>query len=153
MDQPDNGSEALIQLLSLRARNSLDTPPGVFLTLEKAARKHGVSILRNGRGRACGYVAYAQLNKESFALFRSRGMLPHNSWEWDEGNFVIIADCMWKNLKFAECRRQLREAIGRARVIGYIRDGEVKIWSLRNKIFRLVEPEAYAAGRPTCNQD
>jgi hypothetical protein len=139
MNTPQNPDELLVRLLGLRARCNLNTPSSVFLELESATRYGSVRILADRHGRPCGYVALASLNKESFVRFRHHGELPKNAWEWNEGHLVVVADCMWKSLKLAELLRQLREAVGRARVVGYRRDGLTKICTRRHNIFRFAE--------------
>lgn len=139
MDSLENANEILVKLLSLRARNSLSTHPDIFLALQKATLRKTVIFLVGRSGRACGYFAYAGLNKESFSRFRDQGALPNNSWEWDEGRLLIVVDCMWRNISFSECRRQLREAIGRARIFAYQRNGVIKIWAKRSTFFHLIE--------------
>lgn len=129
----------LTLLLSLRARNNLNTPPHVFLKLERATRQGTLKVLLNRHSRACGYLAYAKLNKESFSRFRHHGKLPENAWEWDEGHLVVVADCMWKSLSLVELRRQLRDAVGYARVVAYERGGVIKIWLRRNKLSHFSE--------------
>lgn len=145
MDAPHGQNDLLVRLLGLRARYNLDTPFGVYLELESAVRHGGVRILLDRHGRACGYVAFANLGKESFVRFRHHGKLPKDAWEWNEGHLLVIADCVWKNLKLAELLRQLREAVGRARVIGYRRGGIFKICARRNKIFRFIEIKPIAS--------
>lgn len=141
--QPMNGSpypsELLVRLVGLRARCNLNTPAGVYLNLENAARNGRVCILADRHGRPCGYVAFANLNKESFVRFRHHGELPKNAWEWNEGHLVVVADCMWRSLELADLLRQLREAVGRVRVVGYRRDGRIKICTRQHKIFRFAD--------------
>jgi hypothetical protein len=147
MNAPPNPNELLVRLLGLRARCNLDTPSSVYLKLESATRHGHVSILTDRHGRPCGYVAFARLNKESFVRFRHHGELPENAWEWNEGYLVVVADCMWKRIELAELLRQLREAVGRVRVVGYRRDEGIKICTRQHKIFRLAEIKLLAGVR------
>jgi hemolysin-activating ACP:hemolysin acyltransferase len=136
--------EVLLEALELRARFRMETPPESLLYLTRSARKGMLRILRDKLRRPVGYVAWAEVNKESLRRMQRVGldMLAH--YEWDEGHLVVIVDAAFAPGR-ARCLAQpLMAAFARRRVVVLARSHAFSLYARSGAGFRHAHTQRFA---------
>lgn len=134
---PTNFGEAM----NLRALKRLDTPVPDLERLILAAQSGILDILWAEMGRPIGYIACANISKETLRLILRGGHAPKYPYEWNEGGILLIYEVVLLAEWNLFARRQLIEKIRRSRAVVFARRGRMRVYvRRRNRIFMRYKP-------------
>lgn len=122
----------LIEALELRAMNGLNTPPDLFVKLRNCAYANTLIIFKDQLNRQIGYLAFAEVNKESVLRFLKAGIIPFYSYEWGEGCISLIIDILVQKSSSFDAVRQLKEVLYSKRVIIFSKRNKRKLYLKKN---------------------
>lgn len=91
------------------------------------------TFIRNNIGQARGYIAWADISKETARRLLSAGAYPQYEYEWREGRILLILDIAFEPLVRAKAKSELRKLIKSRRVVIYYRNKRIKIISPRRR--------------------
>lgn len=128
----------LCALMALRGELQLDTPHATMQSLRNSAQFGTFEMLCNQLGRNCGYLAWADISKESWRALCERGQFPHYAYEWSEGRLLLLHDVVLAPGMRTVLRRELRRLFARRRAVVFIRRGTMRIYARRQGRLRLV---------------
>lgn len=134
----------LLEALELRVRFRMKTSPEALLYLARSARKGMLRILRDTLRRPIGYVAWAEVNKESLRRMQrvGLGMLAH--YEWDEGRLVVIVDAAFAPGRARSLAQPLTAAFARRRVVVLARSHGFSLYARSGDEFLHVRTQRFA---------
>lgn len=128
----------LCLMLALRGELQLDTPHATLQGLRNSAQFNTFELLCNELGRNSGYLAWADIGKESWRALCERGQLPRYSFEWSEGRLLLLHDVVLAPGMRPALREGLRRLFARRRAVVFIRRGALRIYARRQGRLRLV---------------
>jgi hypothetical protein len=90
-----NANTLLCNMLEARARNGLVTTPEQFSQLRSSAANGTAMIFKDVLYRPIGYIAWANVNKESILRLSTLGKFPCYPYEWNEGGVFLLLDVVF----------------------------------------------------------
>lgn len=135
MSQAD---DKLCAILAVRSQLQLDTPHATLQQLRNCAQFGTFEVLYDALGRARGYMAWADINKESWRALCERGQLPGYPFEWNEGRLLLLLDVVLAPGQRHALRVSLEGAFGARRAILFLRRGRVHMYARNKGRIRLV---------------
>jgi hemolysin-activating ACP:hemolysin acyltransferase len=123
----------LYALLSIRDEFELDTPHHILRQLRNCAAHGNYALLEDGVGRTTGYIAWANVCKESWLQFVETGKVPLYPYEWNEGRLVLITDIVLgsQSARLA-LRSKIAELFSRRRAMAFVRENSLCIYRRYN---------------------
>lgn len=141
-------NDNLSALLEVRGELQLDTPHVTLRNLRNCARHGTFEVLNDELGRANGYVAWADINKESWRSLCERGQPPSHVFEWNEGRLLLLLDIAVGRNHRHQLRASLERLFASRRAIAFLRRGSVHIYARRGGRLRLVARRRFGGAAP-----
>lgn len=129
MNAEQNREKLLLDIFMLRARLGLNTPPRVALNLGNSMRHGAVKIFYDCYQRPVGYVAWADINKESLLRLVQKGKFPSYIYEWSEGGFRLVVDAAFQRTKLVSAPRQVAIFMRSKRLLLWVRRGRLVVYA------------------------
>jgi hypothetical protein len=144
-----DGKDGLIELLELRARSGSDISPVVFRNLLRSEERGMTHVFKSDLNRAIGYVAWANISKESLVRLRNDGVMPNLLGEWEEGHVLLLIDIILLRGTVGSLRDTLTYFARNRRVVIYLRRGCLWMFVRRGGAFQLtLRKRFYTRGAP-----
>lgn len=89
--------------------------------LKNSALTGKAQILCNELGEKKGYIAWADVNRETLDQLFYTGKFPHYVYEWDEGKIRLVLEISIEPASRRAILRQLRRLLRSWRVVAYKR--------------------------------
>ncbi|MRV74359.1 hypothetical protein GJ700_21870 [Duganella sp. FT92W] len=141
-------NDNLHAILAVRCELQLDTPHATLQALRNCAQSGTFDVLHNELGRANGYVAWADINKESWRALCERGRLPSYAFEWNEGRLLLLLDIALARAQRHALRTSLERLFATRRAVVFLRRGCVHIYARSQGRMRLVARRRFDAAAP-----
>lgn len=140
-----NSNNTLVELLALRAQYGFITSPACFINLRRSAGRNLTYIFRNELERPIGYIAWANINKESFVRLQKTGIMPTFPYEWDEGRLTLVVDMAFGKGHTKHLRATLSTFLSRKRVVIFLKRKCLSVYSKKEGQFKLVSKKRFEA--------
>lgn len=124
----DQSRLLLVDALELLISDGISITPEQFIKLRNSALSHNLTIFRDSLMRAIGYVAYANINKESARKILRKNKSPTYLYEWSEGRICLILDVFMVKNSRHDGVYQLRDFISKKRAFMFSRNNKVKFY-------------------------
>lgn len=98
-------------MCDLRSYSDGDVSSQTLRWLKNSAKYECNIFLRNSIGQARGYIAWADVSKETARRLRASGIFPQYDYEWREGNILLILDVAFDPSIRADAKKVLRKLI------------------------------------------
>ena len=122
-------NNCIVELLLMRARLGLVTPPDLTRFIVRSARYEHMHRITDRHERPAGYIIWACINKETYADFLQTGRMPKYQFEWNEGSIVLILDVAFNKDYSPYNLRQLLDSIfPRRRLILFARKKTISVY-------------------------
>jgi hemolysin-activating ACP:hemolysin acyltransferase len=96
------------------------------------------TLIKDRSGVNHGFVAWAEVNSESFRQFLNSGKLPRYYYEWKEGYSVILTDL--KPFGDVSCmRKHLTSVFFRFRLLAFVHRGRLSVYYRSKGKFKRVQ--------------
>lgn len=103
--------------------------------LKNSAITGHCKILCNELGDRMGYIAWAEINRESLDQLYYTGKFPNYVYEWEEGKIRLILEISLEPANRRALIRELRQLLRSWRVFAYKRR-ELRVYVRRHRIHR-----------------
>lgn len=121
----------LLQLLRLRAKNSLDTSPALLNQLENSVAFGQYKLINDRHERCIGYVVWGEFSRESVVCFRKWGVVPHRPEEWCEGKFLVVLDLVVRRSSYIS-PNMIIKLLPTRKYVSFVRRGELYVLQPRS---------------------
>lgn len=145
-------NDNLSALLAVRGELQLDTPHATLQALRNCAQFGTFEVLHNELGRNNGYVAWADINKESWRVLCQRGQPPSHMFEWNEGRLLLLLDIALARGQRHQLRASLERLFTGRRAVAFLRRGSVHIYARSGGRLRLVARRRFDAATPASTE-
>ena len=88
-------NQQLIDAISLRVQSDLGLDWQEMRTLQRSSKVSGIKILTDSSGNKLGYVAWANVNKETAVQLLRHNIPPIYHYEWSEGKVCLLTDVLF----------------------------------------------------------
>jgi hemolysin-activating ACP:hemolysin acyltransferase len=134
--EPGSVEKNLFRLMFLRTKNKLNTPPDLSEQLMFSAMRNKISFFGGAYGKDIGYVAWADICKESAKIIIKRKSARIYDYEYDEGKICFLIDIVFDRKESLTAKAQLKNFILEKKMVLYIkRNGVFCIY--KNRLRRL----------------
>lgn len=114
-------------MCALRSYAEEDVSTQTLRWLKNSAISECNMFLRNSIGQARGYIAWADISKETARRLQSAGTYPQYVYEWREGKILLILDIAFDPSIRAQAVSTLRDLIKSRRLVVYSYRNKLKI--------------------------
>lgn len=117
---PDDGSI----MWMMRQELSLPIEPYLKQWIEYSVISNTYQILMDQEDNPCGYIIWANVNRETIQRIIRVGVYPKFIYEWREGGICLILDIFNRFEKSPFVASQLNSFVRKKRIISYKRNGK-----------------------------
>lgn len=125
-------------LVEMRCNLQLDTPLATMQNLRNCARFSTFEVLHDDMGRTAGYLAWADINKESWRALCERAQPPRHVFEWKEGRLLLLLDVALAPGNRHQLRASLERLFAARRAVAFLRRGSLRIYARSGGRLRMV---------------
>ncbi|TDF39689.1 hypothetical protein EYS14_09290 [Alteromonadaceae bacterium M269] len=135
----DNQSLAGVtyQCMDVRLKTNLLTYPQQYKALVYSINSDCYKFLYSPVGKVCGYIIWANLNRESVFRFERQSIGPTYPYEWIEGDILLVLDIVVEPQFRLDVLPELRR---------FIRCNKHKLFKRGNKFFAHLRVDEKKAG-------
>lgn len=124
----DRVALTLLDIVRFRIRNQLDTTAFLQSSILDAILNDSVRIFRGECGEIIGYVAWANIKRETLNYIYRTQTLPHYAYEWHEGKIKLFFDTALCNRWRFLARYYLFQFLRKHRLFAYYRKGRIRAY-------------------------
>lgn len=124
----ENSSDDFSLLLGIRSRTELNTSAEMLRWIQNSIIANTYKIFKDPFGVSNGYMIWANVNRETICRMSRIKLFPKYSYEWREGNIILILDLVFLD-GWNQCnRRQLVKFIRHQRVFAFARRDKLSMF-------------------------
>ncbi len=128
IDELATRNQLAFSALALRIQAGESASWQELLAIRNAAENKTLTILLDDDGLEVGYIAWANINKETALKLLQSGAFPHYPYEWSEGNICLIDDIMFIPNKSKNAQKSLSLFLSKKRVIIFYRKHKTTLY-------------------------
>lgn len=130
--------EEFAAMCDLRSNTGATINTELLRQLKYSALAGTCKIFKDQFERRTGYIAWANINRESLQKIKRSGRFPSFSYEWDEGYITLVLD-MAGSLRHRDIKHELRRNFSSHRAIAFINKNRLRLYVRKRGLFRSVD--------------
>jgi|GEM_PF-563114 len=125
---------SLSEIIEVRCMCGLDTPAPLLAALRASALENRVTVFYSAVKTPIAYIAWANLDKDSFSMVSKTRRMPLYPYEWNEGKLMLIYDVAWAPQWMLIAKKSLLKFLLKKRFISFIKHNRLHVWSRKQGI-------------------
>lgn len=116
-----------MDVMQVRFIHAVDTPTILQQRLLQSCIDGRIRVIKSEQGNLLGYLAWANVTRETMNMLIAIQQLPLYPYEWNDGKLMLIYDIFINRYWQAEAHREIRQYITRRRFYSYFNNGRITL--------------------------
>lgn len=129
MHDDKNFPPVFSRVIDIRISSALNTPAHLLAALKNSAMSGQIEVFNSTANNPIAYVAWANVNKESFLMMSKTKQMPPFFYEWNEGKLMVIYDVVFLPKWGTLAKAELLNFLLQKRFVAFLKRGRLHLWT------------------------